>query len=408
MQDFEFKHGADTTIEDERNWKHETINAPLLPIKGECKLGRYKPSDILMQNKIGKCTAICITQQAQKKYGKKYSSDFQYLLQKKFYDTAWYEGSSGQAALWVANKYGFLPYEFMPDLNDANPSISYSEYIEKLQAYTDEQINDLISKCENKIGGYAQVNVNDKNALAQAILDSDTGLYTTVTVTEDWYKNSKGNGDWSYDGLCPLSKNYPVAGGHAITIDTYDFTQYSQFSWANTWSGVWCWRNNYQADGGVAVSNYTTVKPNQAWIVYWDKVVKPEVKFVFNKDLKYGMTNEDVKQLQIRLGVTPQTGYFGDKTLLAVTKYQKENNIPTTGYVGKLTRASLNKIATATTTMTNFTFRWDKFLTITGSALLIYIATNLGNINWTKAGLASAGIALVQFVAQALVKGLNN
>ena len=58
--------------------------------------------------------------------------------------------------------------------------------------------------------------------------------------------------------------------------------------------------------------------------------------------------------------------------------------------------------------MTNIQFKWDKFLTITGSAFLIYIATNLNNINWTKAGLVSAGVALVQFVAQALVKGLSN
>lgn len=64
--------------------------------------------------------------------------------------------------------------------------------------------------------------------------------------------------------------------------------------------------------------------------------------YCFNTDLKYGMTSNDVKNLQIVLGVTPQTGYFGPKTLAAVKTYQASKGIPTTGYVGPLTRAALN------------------------------------------------------------------
>ena len=67
---------------------------------------------------------------------------------------------------------------------------------------------------------------------------------------------------------------------------------------------------------------------------------------MFNKDLYYGMRDNDVIQLQIRLGMPMkyQTGYFGLLTKAAVAKYQLSHGIyPPFGYVGKLTRASLNK-----------------------------------------------------------------
>jgi len=64
--------------------------------------------------------------------------------------------------------------------------------------------------------------------------------------------------------------------------------------------------------------------------------------YCFNTDLKYGMTSNDVKNLQIVLGVTPTSGYFGPKTLAAVKAYQASKGIVATGYVGPLTRTALN------------------------------------------------------------------
>jgi len=68
-------------------------------------------------------------------------------------------------------------------------------------------------------------------------------------------------------------------------------------------------------------------------------------RFSFNRDMGYGQQSEDVLELQKRLGVDYSTapGYFGFRTMLAVLKYQKANGILTTGYVGPITRASLNK-----------------------------------------------------------------
>jgi len=68
----------------------------------------------------------------------------------------------------------------------------------------------------------------------------------------------------------------------------------------------------------------------------------------FSSDLSLGMTSNDVKNLQARLGVI-QTGYFGPLTLAAVKAYQASKGISTTGYVGPLTRAALNSATPVST-----------------------------------------------------------
>lgn len=66
-------------------------------------------------------------------------------------------------------------------------------------------------------------------------------------------------------------------------------------------------------------------------------------KFLFLKNLWFGQSNGDVLELQKVLGVYPQTGFFGSKTLSAVINYQKSHGItPAVGFVGPQTRASLN------------------------------------------------------------------
>lgn len=67
--------------------------------------------------------------------------------------------------------------------------------------------------------------------------------------------------------------------------------------------------------------------------------------FMFMKDLYLGMSDPDVLELQKRLGIDYSTapGLFGPRTFAAVRSYQMVHNIPTTGYVGPVTRASLNQ-----------------------------------------------------------------
>ena len=69
-------------------------------------------------------------------------------------------------------------------------------------------------------------------------------------------------------------------------------------------------------------------------------------KHIFNTNLSFGMVSDEVKYLQVKLGILPTTlgfGVFGPKTLAAVKAYQTANGITPTGFVGVLTRAVLNK-----------------------------------------------------------------
>ncbi|MCL4392507.1 peptidoglycan-binding protein, partial [Patescibacteria group bacterium] len=74
--------------------------------------------------------------------------------------------------------------------------------------------------------------------------------------------------------------------------------------------------------------------------------------FRFTEDLSEGMQNDNVTELQNRLtseGVYsgPVTGYFGSLTLAGVKEYQAKHSLPTTGFVGPMTRAELNAALTS-------------------------------------------------------------
>ncbi len=77
--------------------------------------------------------------------------------------------------------------------------------------------------------------------------------------------------------------------------------------------------------------------------------------FVFNMNLRRGMRNNDVMELQKalkQLGFFNEepTGYFGPITLASVKAYQKSKGLPETGFFGPLTRAALNAELAGTTT----------------------------------------------------------
>lgn len=57
--------------------------------------------------------------------------------------------------------------------------------------------------------------------------------------------------------------------------------------------------------------------------------------------LKYGMTSDRVKALQLKLGGLPATGYFGPMTLAKVVAFQKSKRLPATGIVDAATLLAL-------------------------------------------------------------------
>jgi peptidoglycan hydrolase-like protein with peptidoglycan-binding domain len=70
--------------------------------------------------------------------------------------------------------------------------------------------------------------------------------------------------------------------------------------------------------------------------------------YLFTQNLQYGMSDDAVFKLQEKLiahgmlSIIIPTGWFGPLTLKAVKIFQEQNEIPPTGFVGAMTRASLN------------------------------------------------------------------
>lgn len=241
--------GAEPSAVDIRDFTYK-------PDKANIKGGsRYQPEDIQDQHRVGICTAISLTQNAKKALGIEFSADFQYLLQKKFYDKNWNEGSSARSALHIAKTYGMLPQNEWTHTMESDRKLSYARYIQKLQSVSDAEIERLIKIASvNKLAGYAQVPI-DRDVLANAIDESAAGLIVRFVVGKEWYTAP----------IEPLRKPVSVISGHLITICNYDGMSYRV---ANTWGDDW-------ADKGTAYSNLMTYQPTEAWIPYYTKLPDP-------------------------------------------------------------------------------------------------------------------------------------
>ena len=330
---------------DSRTVQHgDLVAAGLAPrVKGGYD---YLPTDIENQERVGICTGISNEQERRKTTGKKYSADFQYLMQ-KIYDGNWLEGSSIFTGLRVAKNIGFLPAELWTWTTEADRKGTYADYIAKLQAIPQAEIDRLKTLCIDKIAGYAQVDVSDHQAIAAAIDNSKAGILCRYSVGAEWWTGRDGVRTFDPLKLNPILPPAIFISGHAIIMSKYDYTTILMQFLANTWGSEW---NNQ----GVGYTDFNIYKPTEAWVVL--ETLPPLPPFQFRNDLAYSMTSNDVKVLQQILNKNPQTqvsvtgdgslghetNYFGNLTLAAVKKFQALNHLPATGYVGTLTRALLN------------------------------------------------------------------
>lgn len=182
------------------------------PDKANWKGGtRYSAKDIEDQSKVGICTSISVTQQARKARGIKYSADFQYLIQKKFVDKNWSEGSATAHGPYVAYKYGLLPEKYWKHTTFADRKKGYKHYIKKLQAIPDAEIQRLLKiAAKHKIVGYQRIPIS-RDTLANAIDESEAGIITRMVVDDQW---------WT-DPIEPIRKAIRPISGHAITASNY-------------------------------------------------------------------------------------------------------------------------------------------------------------------------------------------
>lgn len=253
--------GAIPSKKDRRTINHagmKTLAAPYAPQGGYT----YQPNEIEDQDKVGICTAISLTQNAKKAIGRPFSADFQYLLQKKYIDGSWDEGSSIFSALKVGKKYGFLPAELWTYTTQADRNLPYNQYIQKLQAVPDAEIQNLITQCSDyKLSGYAQVNI-DPSSIAQAINSSKSGILMMFQVGDEWWTAPDGRVSWASADIDPLRPPQVIVSGHAITNAAYNYISQTILKLANTWSAEW----DIQ---GSATLLFDTYKPREAWIPYY-------------------------------------------------------------------------------------------------------------------------------------------
>jgi hypothetical protein len=237
-----------------------TFTAPTKAYASQQGGKRYDPQDIEDQSKVGICTAIHLTQNARKATGIKYSAEFQYLLQKKYIDKDWDEGSSIFAALKVAKTYGLLPADQWTHTTQADRGLPYEKYIAKLKAIPQAEIDRLLAIAASyKIKAYASVPVN-RDAMAAAIDASEAGILVRFDVGSEWYTSTAGVITWDKSAIEPLRKPSSVISGHAIIESNYD--GYS-FRVANTWGVEWC-------EDGTAYHVLTKYAPTECWAVYYN------------------------------------------------------------------------------------------------------------------------------------------
>lgn len=165
------------------------------------------------------------------------------------------------------------------------------------------------------------------DAIKQAIYHNKA-VILNVECGDGWWKSKQGVGSWNPTDIFPLRLG-TFASGHFIVAYGYD-TNFIYFR--NSWSTQWGKAGNGWFDIG-----YTS------HVVRLGTAINLPVPYVFTADIWYGQSSNDVLQLQKRLGVLPQTGYFGQITLAAVKEYQASKGIQQTGYCGTLTRTALNK-----------------------------------------------------------------
>jgi len=183
-----------------------------------------------------------------------------------------------------------------------------------------------------RIGAYAKVDEITFEGLKKTI-------YVNGAILAGFHGSNEG---WQNACIRP-----PKAGekvwGHAVALIGYNK---DYLIGLNSWGTDW-------GDNGLfyVPKDYL---PFEAWAVLTDLPSDFELNkpvHTFKKNLYYGMKNEEVVWLQKCLKylncfptIIEATGYFGIITLRSVQTFQSTYKIPSTGFVGPLTRAKLNEI----------------------------------------------------------------
>lgn len=349
-------HGAIESPKDSRTIKEPKVS--LLAYFTFPKDGgrEIKPECILDQNRVGICTSISLVELIFDRTSKRFSEDFQYLIQKKYYDKGWFEGSSVFNAIKAGYDVGFLPKEIFDQYFQRDPNENYDSYSSRLKQIADNEtlMKELLAKCEKVIQGYTNIGTS-LVALAKAIDDTENGVLARYTCGWSWfykYVNGILHNCWNGESIEPITEpvatpTFPITG-HAVPMPVYKM---AALYVGNTWSKLWC------ADGHSKIDYL----PTEAYKVYFKNfndqwklpIKKSEFKHKFAMQMGLNATYRyETELLQYALifeecmeWIKPEArGYYGLKTVAGVRKFQKKYGISATGYVGIKTLAKLNEL----------------------------------------------------------------
>ncbi len=194
-------------------------------------------------------------------------------------------------------------------------------FMEKVEDITTQARSDASTA---KALAYANVQI-DIDSIAQAVRDNNGAIIMI---------GGQNNGTW-------LSA-YPAP---AVTPEWRHFLYVGKLKMENgkKYLGVINSWGSTVGEGG-----WQWLEEGHIPFIYECRTIVFKKSFTFNTNLHLGMSGTDVLELQKRMVLEKcatymPTGWFGPLTLLSVIKYQLKNNIaPAFGYVGPLTRASLN------------------------------------------------------------------
>lgn len=221
-----------------------------------------------------------------------------------------------------------------------------TEQLDPSQLMNEDKLNaDVTCETPVKIGSYVFINPHDIDAIASVISDGKAVVLTFNSTYSEW-------------------KDVPVADPNSLNfwghcVCAVDFTLYEdkktliiEDSWGHATA---------IGNGGQRIITEDYLSKRCTGAMYFLPVVAKSDKpiHVFNTNLVYGMSGNEVKALQqaliwdgeLKAGL--DTGYFGTLTLRAVmafqTKYAKDILLPAgskfpTGKVLNFTRQKLNEL----------------------------------------------------------------
>jgi len=319
MDENNFGKGAIKSPKDRRDYTYAgQVGTPFDWSKGfdvEVEIG--KKLDVKDQNGSGSCGG-----QAWSYFGQVLDPDKEEKSAKFIYAQTFVKpaGSYGRTNCQVVKDKGWGSEKLTSSYDNGKPPSE--AFMQRPQDITAEAYTHALT---DKAFDYVHVPI-DVESIAQKIRDNK-GVILGIC--------GKNNGTWSSVFPKPPIGNdvwrHWIYAGKAKIVNGKKYIGFLNSWGKNVGLGGWQWIGE----------EYLTPKYIfETWTLDYDFQ-----KFLFTKTLKLGMKNNDVKELQKRLGLPTilQTGFFGTITLKAVKEYQEKKGLIVDGIVGPATRALLNK-----------------------------------------------------------------